>query len=538
MTTQPLRPFAQPGVNATEAPPANGKGIPFTQADYERFRNFVLERIGLNFPEDKRAILGRGLAQVMHDSSCANLDQLYTRLRNNSTTSEVWERLISVLTVGETYFFRNSSHFVTLAKHILPEIMSRQGHSSRRIRIWSAGCATGEEPYSLAILLRELIPNLDSWNILILATDINREALVKAQAGQYSAWSFRGVDKRIQETYFHPQDKLLVIGDEIKRMVTFDYLNLVGDPYPSLANNTTAMDLILCRNVTIYFNPTITVKVVHDFHTCLVDGGWLMPGPAEPNMVFYGDFDARNFPGAVVYQKSATPRVPLKPTGPLLPHVPPFVVTPPERRQSSSAASQPIAATAQPKPAAIRATVDQAVTAPAGPQPGQPPAPDRYARALEHLHAGRIDKALSCLYRKLDEDARFTPAYYTLGKIYANQGDLGEAQQWCERAIKLDKLLPEPYYTLSMIYQQNGLLEPALESLKKAIYLDRQFILAHYNLAQIYQRQGEIALARKSLQNVRQLLDGKPREMLIPEGDGLNAGRLLELINAHLEQLA
>ncbi len=123
-----------------------------------------------------------------------------------------------------------------------------------------------------------------------------------------------------------------------------------------------------------------------------------------------------------------------------------------------------------------------------------------------------------------------------LGKIYANKGNLEEAQHWCERAIKRDKLQPEPYYTLSMIYQEHGMLDQATDALKKTIYLDREFVLAHYNLAQLYRQQGSARLAHKSLQNVKRLLEGKPRHEPVPEGDGIVAGRLLQLAEMELAE--
>ena len=230
--------------------------LELVRTDYERFRDLVLERSGLYFSEDKRQALRRGLAEALEASTCAGLDEYYELLRSSPSTHPEWDLVVSALTVGETYFFRNKGHFDALAKHILPEIIAQREHSSRRIRIWSAGCATGEEPYSVAIALRELIPNLESWNILILATDINRDALRKAREGLYGAWSFRGVERCIQDRYFRLNGKKqFAIADGIKRLVTFDYLNLVEDRYPSLANNTNGMDVILCRNVTIYFTP-------------------------------------------------------------------------------------------------------------------------------------------------------------------------------------------------------------------------------------------------------------------------------------------
>jgi chemotaxis protein methyltransferase CheR len=345
---------------------------------------------------------------------------------------------------------------------------------------------------------------------------INRDELRRAREGVYSAWSFRGVERRVQDTYFQLNDqKLFALSEKIKRMVTFEYLNLVADPFPSLANNTNAMDIILCRNVTIYFNPPVTRQVVSNFHACLIDGGWLIPGASEPNMVFYGEFEPRNFPSAVIYQ-----------------------------RPTRSKAKAPLAFTFLPTPAAVAAPfgAPRPIKPPA-PVPGKPPelkAPlprDMYLDAVELLHADKADQALAKLYEKLEQDPNFIPAYYTLGKIYANKGNLEEAQTWCERAIKKDKLHPEPYYTLSLVYQQSGLIELAMDALKKSIYLDRSFALAHYNLAQIFQHQGEMLSARKSLKNVLALLEGKPRDGLIPEGDGLVVGRLRELVEEQLTQI-
>jgi chemotaxis protein methyltransferase CheR len=153
---------------------------------------------------------------------------------------------------------------------------------------------------------------------------------------------------------------------------------------------------------------------------------------------------------------------------------------------------------------------------------------------LELLSASRMDEALVKLYEKLGQDPDFVPTYYTLGKIYADKDDLEEAQHWCERAIKKDKLYPEPYYTLSTIYQQHGQLDMAIDALKKTIYLDREFVLAHFSLANIYRQQGKARLAYKSLQNVQRLLEGKPMTEPVPKGDGMLVGRLLQQVEAEL----
>ena len=505
--------------------PSGLKQLDLSPAEYERFRAFALDKIGLDYPEDKKSILSRGLAEVMEIAQVTSLDQLYVLLTQSSSTSALWDLMISALTVGETYFFRNSNQFDALTREILPAIVRQREHLNRRIRIWSAGCATGEEPYSIAIALRELIPQIESWNILIIATDINRDALRRAEEGVYGAWSFRGVEKRIQDTYFRMTgDKQFTLANEIKQMITFEYLNLAADTFPSLTNNTNAMDVIFCRNVTIYFTAEVTQKLIRNFSSCLVDGGWLIPGPSEPNLVFYTDFESTNLPGTVIYRKPAAPApkpaltfalapqpaaAPVAPATPVLPRAPiPLMQEPP-------------------KPA----------PAPQGSLKYTPARPvDAYQAALELMHKGQTEQALIKLYEKLDQNPSFAPTYCLLGKIYANKGNLEQAEHWCQQAIQREKLHPEPYYTLSMLYQQHGLLDMALEMLKKTIYLDRNFVLAHYNLAQIYQHQGEKDQARKALLNVQRLLAGKPRDEAVPEGDGLTVGRLLELVASQLAQ--
>ena len=505
--------------------------VELTQMDYQRFRDLVLERSGLHFSADKRQALRRGLAEALEASPCASLDEYYELLRSSPSSHCEWDRAISALTVGETYFLRNKGHFDALATHILPEIIARREHSSRRIRIWSAGCATGEEPYSIAIALRELIPNLESWNIMILATDINRDALRKAREGLYGAWSFRGVEKRIQDRYFHLNGtSRFAIASNIKHMVAFDYLNLVEDRFPSLTNNTNGMDVILCRNVTIYFTPEVTQKVLGRFYNCLTDGGWLIPGASEPNMVFYQDFQSRNFPGAVVYRRQVVAQAKVEPAPVFKPQMPALKPPAPAFEPLAPVARAP---KSQPFPWAPERKQEAGSRKQEG-KPPPPPPPDPYEMALALLQAGQADEALVKLYEKLDQDPNFAPTYYTLGKIYANKGNLEEAQHWCERAIEKDKLHPEPYYTLSMVYQQHGMLDEATNALKKTIYLDRNFALAHYNLAQLYQQSGKERLAQKSLQNVQRLLEGKPRHEPVPEGDGMVAGRLLQLAEMQL----
>ena len=180
-----------------------------------------------------------------------DLLRLYKQLEQSRTDSPLWDRVISGLTVGETYFMRDSAQFAALRQDILPELIRRR-QKERRLRIWSAGCASGEEPYSLAMVLSELIPDWERWSVLILGTDINKQSLARARQGLYKKWSFRQCDPGVSGRYFTPQEQRFQIKPDIARRVSFAYLNLAEDTYPSLITNTCAMDLILCRNVAIY----------------------------------------------------------------------------------------------------------------------------------------------------------------------------------------------------------------------------------------------------------------------------------------------
>lgn len=507
------------------------KRLVLTRSEYERFGQLIQERSGLLFTPDKQHTLERCLAEALSNSPCRTLDEYYLMLRSCPSNSPEWDHLISMLTVGETYFFRHQGHFEALANVFLPELVAQRQHTTRHIRIWSAGCASGEEPYSIAITLHRYLPDIQSWNILILATDINRAALDAAREGRYGPWSFRGVDKQLQERYFRLDgDKRYLLCDEIKRMVTFAYLNLVEDTYPSWSNNTCNMDIIFCRNVTIYFSPEVTQRIVKRFYDCLNEGGWLVPGASEPNMVTYQDFEHKNLPGAVVFRKPSAGQAAHQRRSWL------FGDLSPTPSEDPKPAYQPLAVPLTASPAvqsppseAAKPTAQKAHVAPSRVLPADP-----FDAATLLIQEGQLDQAALKLQEKIKQDPSFAPAYHALAKLHANRGRLAEALACCEQALQKDKLLTGAYYTLALIYQESGALDQALEALRKAIYLDRGFVLAHYTLAHLYRRRGDIPAAIKSLHNARRLLSEKAKGDLLPEGDGLVAGHLLELIEAEL----
>ncbi|MBI2454645.1 MAG: chemotaxis protein CheR, partial [candidate division NC10 bacterium] len=268
-------------------------------------RALIARRRGLDFPEGRQADLERGLLRASRASPHSAPEAYLAWLAALPDEEPEWQRLAGYLTVGETYFFRDRACFEALEQQILPSLITaRRAEGILRLRLWSAGCATGEEPYSLAILLDRLLPDHPDWNLTILATDINPEALDTARRGRYREWSFRETPAWVRERYFHRRGaETLEVDPRIRRMVAFVPLNLAEDGYPAVVTNTSAMDLILCRNVLMYFTREAQRASVARLQRALLPGGSLVVSPAEASADLLAPLVPVNFPGAIFYRK-------------------------------------------------------------------------------------------------------------------------------------------------------------------------------------------------------------------------------------------
>ena len=242
---------------------------------YQQARALIARRLGLHFPQGRRANLERGLLTACHAASVPRLETYLAWLTTLPTASQEWRRLAGSLTVGETYFFRDRASLAALEQHVLPSLIAAQrARDLLQLRIWSAGCATGEEPYSLAILLDRLLPDRSQWHVTILATDINPEALEAAQRGLYRAWSLRETPLWLRERYFCRRSAATFeVDPQIRQMVTFVRCNLADDDDLAAVAHTSAVDVILCRNVLMYFTPEVQRAVVAQLLRALVPGG-------------------------------------------------------------------------------------------------------------------------------------------------------------------------------------------------------------------------------------------------------------------------
>jgi chemotaxis protein methyltransferase CheR len=275
-----------------------------TSADAsEQARSLVSGRLGLDFHGQRLHDLERAVARASRAAG-ASPTQYLARLATLPDESPEWRRLATQLTVGETYFFRERPCFDALEQRVLPAIVAeRRAQGIPRLRLWSAGCSTGEEPYSLAILIDRMLPDRKSWTITILGTDVDPEALEKARRGVYREWSFRTTPRWLRNRYFRPRGDCFALDDHIRKLVTFAPLNLVADTYPALTTNTTAFDVILCRNVLMYLTRRTQRATAAKLADALLPGGWLALGAAEGSAELTDSLVRVDLAGAVFGRK-------------------------------------------------------------------------------------------------------------------------------------------------------------------------------------------------------------------------------------------
>lgn len=247
-----------------------------SESEFRLFSEFIHEECGIKIGIEKRTFLESRLRRRMGELGIANAYEYYRLVKHSSDKSQELPALLDTLMICETSFFRNAPQFDLLRDNVLPEVLAKKERTaSRVIRVWSAGCSTGQEPYSLVMTLLEALGTLPDWTIRVFASDLSFTALERAHCGTYRADQVKEVDVHLQQKYFRPKNGHFVINDPVKRHVIFDYHNLKHD------NGLRGLDIIFCRNVLIYFDGEEQRKLINRFANCLVPGGFLFLGHAE-----------------------------------------------------------------------------------------------------------------------------------------------------------------------------------------------------------------------------------------------------------------
>jgi chemotaxis protein methyltransferase CheR len=498
----------------------------------EQFIQLIAAHTGLRIRSQdwdnlSRSILER--VQALHLRSPQHyyhlLSQSATSIRAGRDGETEWDTLTHFITTGESYFWRDRGQLKVLSEHILPELIeakrARAGQGDRlQLRLWSAGCSTGEEPYTLAMMLQDLIPDFRQWNILILGTDINPESIRKAKQGTYRQWSFRQTPIDFRQRHFQAIADTWQVKDTIRQTVAFRCGNLLQDNFPS-ASGINGIDLILCRNVFIYFHAESIATVLQKFYNTLNPSGYLMCGHAELQSQDLSAFQFFSFPEALVYQRplgQVQQPVILSPSMPavdlpLKELAPPGDCLPPK-----TAAVERKDRFGQPP----KRSGTQALSSPKQHSPKQPAQPSPASLSI-------------ALPSPASETQSEDPM--AIAQACFSQGQYAQALQCCQKAIQIDPDAIAPLYLQAQIGATLQDFKLAKTLLKKIIYLAPGEISAHLELGTLYLQEGDWHRAKKLYAFAKVLLQENSDGSVPKYQDFLIIGELSHYIEQQLEKL-
>jgi chemotaxis protein methyltransferase CheR len=530
--------------------------------------------IGLRVSDARISEFEKGIILAAADSGFEEpSDYVRELIRGQPSESELGF-LASYLTVGETYFFRDPLSFDVLKTYVLPELDQKVSD----LKIWSAGCASGEEPYSLAMTMLSAFGKAAQDRTTIVATDVNPRYLTTARNGLYRRWSFRDVPVYIKDTYFRlTADDRYGLSDGVKRMVDFSFLNLADDKYPSLVNDTYDVDVIFCRNVLIYFSPERVTQVLARFHKCLKDGGWLFMAPSEIPHPAPDNFKVMNMEGAIVLRKDSVATE----SGNLIRIVhsnysyfggaPPTMksfesIVDAEERMSQAFGNgegeSPVGGDGEAAVSAVHEVDHQRSQAPGsieashnahlellrGVVAAAGSGSDRVGAhstddsgtastsAFALYDRGEYEKVIDALLDAPDiYDQKSGDSIALIARSYANIGNLEAASDWSERLIASDPVNPRWYYLRATIQQEQGQEQAAQSSLRQALFLDHEFVLAYFALGNMLKQQGKPGEANKCFARVLEILTRFESDVVIEDSDGLMAGQLAAIVKSLVE---
>ena len=442
----------------------------------------LLERAGLKIAPDGYHGLKLALSTRMPVVGLADAEEYVRRLRQLAGENEL-RALLPLVTVGYTEFFRDMRQFRALEKQIIPAMLLQARRALRKIKIWSAGCATGEEAYSLAMVLNEQ----GAWSreVNFLATDLNLAAVESARAGRYPAKRFQGMPAARLRRFFCQTEEGYEVLPLLKEYVHFEGHNLAAPIFARIAS--ASMDLILCRNVIIYFDLPTIQGLMDRFFTALRPGGFLLLGYSESLFKVYDKFEMVEVEGAFVYRrpegKNAAGTLSQWRTVPVTSHTPAAGL--PATPGSPAAASAPV------KPLPVRAS--------SGAE--HRPPEQRLEDVAALMQKGNFDGALVAIKELLRDEPDDLDALLTLGNIYCLTGRSDESLEAFAQAVAHEPLCVEARVFGGVAGIQAGRLSEARAELGKALFLEPTLAIGHYLLAQVQEKLGEHENARRSYRN-------------------------------------
>lgn len=461
-----------------------------------RMSPFATAAFGLRFPPDRWSELARGVASAGLELGVSDLSGWVESVLSGGATMVHLQALANHLTVAETYFLRHREVFAALAEQILPERFAMRQAQARSVRVWSAACASGEEPYSVAMIVRRSLPAVAHGGVAIFGTDLNSHVLARAGRGEFSEWSFRDTPAWVKASYFTRQPSgRYEIAPEIRHMVRFSRLNFADAVYPAEFGERGDFDAILCRNVLMYFSPEWQETIVRRLCRALAPAGWLIVGPCDLSMTQSQELGLRSAGPGIFQQRAAG------------------VVFDDMAPPSAHPDVQPLPADWW-KPALVS------------------PAQEIATPVADFVAPRSIDPAVSSI------DSPVLPSEsddaLALAQAHADRGELARALTACDAAIAGDKLNPFLHYLRACILQEQNRFDEAAQSFHRVLYLDPQSIIGNFALGILAERQVRRNEARHHFAIAQRLLEGRNRGDAVPGGEGLTVGRLRALVETNL----
>jgi chemotaxis protein methyltransferase CheR len=527
--------------------------LPLSPDDFSLFQELLIEASGLQFEESRNQSLHLALWQRLQHRGYDSYREYYNLLKFHPEGRLEIRELLDLITIGETYFFRNKAQFNVLMRFVLPEIIKRKIFTGDPcIRVWSAGCSRGDEAYSIAIAIMETLLSYSEWNISVLGTDINRNGLACSEEAIYTQKDIGHLEQEYLDKYFNIRGSTYHLKEDVKALVRFEYHNLAKDSF--MTETIQNMDIIFCRNVIIYFDAPTTQRVIENFYDCLAEDGYLFLGHTETLWQINNKFERIEFPQTFIYKKTLNParEDPLKPFmavpelavanltlsgGPppaLYPDRsgPAFFEARGEKDQSGAIMSRrpensasPVESLGpkdetsssgfKPKPAgwgvgglAFTQGTDAEKTSFAYESgPGHQEIPGRF----EQIEKTR-DVASASADNLITQDKSDFLTCLTKATILANEAKYKEAAEILGKLIEEDNLSVEAYYLLGVLSYKTGDLKGAEAQFRKVIYVTPDSVLAYFNLGNMYLYQKKFRAATREFKNAIRLLEKRPKD--------------------------
>lgn len=510
-----------------------------TGEDIARLRSVVAARLGLVFFDSHLDHLAEALRRRLRSTASPDVATYLERVRVARLSDPEMGELANELTVGETYFFRHPDHFHAFAEVALPQRL--EGRSADKpVSILAAGCASGEEPYSLAILACERLGRIPAEEVRITGIDVSPALLDRAVQARYSDWSLRATPVERRQRYFRQEGRQYVLDERIRSMVSFQLRNLL-DEDPAFWGPE-AFDIIFFRNVAIYFSSETTKAVIGRLAHSLAPGGFLFLGPSETLRGLSNEFHLLHTHGTFYYQRRGPGELPPAPVRVEPAAVKSLVVGSPlcgEGAQDQSwveeihRASERISALAGRSPSpSERPTSAPGKSSPRTGEADQPVWDLEPAREL--LRQERFDEAMAAL-RGLPPAS--TPDVDTMllqAAISTNRGHVEEAERICRRILAIDELNAGAHYLLALCREHVADRAAAAEHDQAAIYLDPSFAMPHFHLGMMTKRSGDLTTAQHELQQALDLLQREDAARILLFGGGFSREALMQLCRAEL----